>query len=194
MQWLYRFLAASLGTFLLFACMAFPASASTTIRVAGTPSTMLNTVNVWTPDVASGITAIEVGYSWDHYVHIESLPRGNHVNVLESYTCVNLGPCNDFIASLGIRDNPGHVGQNHVSIHHNVTLTFFPRGTGNTVVDEHYEHGGIPWISIHFGNGHELYVDTVAPGYALGRNTAPHVEEFYIMFGPLSANFVQDVG
>lgn len=182
---------------LLVLCMLTPmpaANASTAIQVQGIETSYYDIVNVWSPNMASGISEIEVGYSWDHYVHIEALPTNNHVWILESYTCVNLGPCSDFISQTGTNDNAGHLGQPHVSIHHNITLTFHPGGIGNTVVDEHYEHGGIPWIAIHFKNGQELYVDTVKPGYPLASNSAPHVLEFYIIkgFGPDHAVFAHD--
>lgn len=164
-----------------------------TLRVQGTYSSFQRAVQINVNDT-SGIASFKVYYSWDHYVHIDALPIGNHVNVLESYTCINLGPCHDFIAQLGIGDNPGHEGQPHVSVHHNLTATFGPHGTGNTVVEEHFEHGGIPEFVIRFNDGKELYVDTVAPGFALGDYTAPHVIEFYVShtIGAQNAEFVHD--
>jgi hypothetical protein len=181
--WALSALAAS-----LLACAATTAplaSADTVILTKGTsPADYTGAVNVSLTD-SSGLSSIDIHYSWDHYVHIEELPSKNAVAILESYTCRNLGPCSDFISDTGTGDKAGVKGQSHNPTHHNVTLKFFPKGTGRTVVDEHYEHGIISWLDLHFRDGKEAYVYMSPPGTPAGAERPgglPHVLEWYFTF------------
>jgi hypothetical protein len=144
----------------------------------------------------SGIHEISVYYSWDHYIHRQALPVGNTVSVWESFTCHNDGACRDFISATGVGDNPGTQNQGHESIHHNSDITFHPTGVGHTVVDEHYEHGGITRLAVAFNDGREIYVN-FAEGLNTpsGEYTAPHLDELYVntTTGHESVGFVSDL-
>jgi hypothetical protein len=104
-------------------------------------------------------------YSLDHYVHIDDAHNANGVRDIQMYTCKNLGACGDWIDGGDI-DSVGYLGQPHVAIHHNITLTFTVHGNGISLHQGHYEHGGEPEMEFQFADG--FILDILIP-------SAPHL-------------------
>jgi hypothetical protein len=143
---------------------AAPAHAAKSRTLALQPTGVHN-LAVFENEIHGPLTQFAAWYPDDKYVHVDGLPAGSNVFDIRMVTCVNLGPCGDRIdadtggEALGV--SPG--SQKQVSIHHNATLVFHPKGRGSTLYVEHYEHGKEGQLSLQFKDGFELYI-TIRPG------------------------------
>lgn len=98
-------------------------------------------------------------FSWDWYVHITNIPAADNVQDIHLYTCVNLGPCSDYLSPTDVDHVPGEVApqsQPHVTIHRGVTLAFNTTGSGSFETSGFYEHGPKTGFEFKFADGYTI--------------------------------------
>jgi|SRR5271165_510721 len=176
-------LVAGLATALGLGLAAGPASASTYANVYQVPAGA-QYINVTTPLSHGYLKYFGQNYS-DGYIHQDPIPTSDKVQEIENYTgqapdiqgydgCankVNTAARTYYPDKLWTTDPDkyGYVGGTTpaTSLHHNVTITITPAGSGPFFDVCHYEHGKEGWVKLTFADGRTDEIQFAAPTYYL---------------------------
>ncbi len=148
-----------------------PTSASTEYTVPAGSQYLL----VTTPTSHGYLVKFAVGYT-DGYVHKDPIGASNKIHEIDSYTgqapdIQGYDGCNskhqpDMLTSWD-NDGAGLGGGSTpaTSLHHNVTITITPVGSGPYFLWCHYEHGPETWVTLTFQDGRTDEIYFASPTY-----------------------------